>query len=184
MVSYQELAIDPETAEEFLPDSPFFEGLQIYTPELGGVYFSPRFLPDRIRVRKQRELDRQTTFCSSENVSDSGEKNREIHISGKLREVELDVFNAVLDAGELMRLICEAGAYNVYVDEGEIDGPVGIDHKRQENLWDYSLDLVTDPELTGQGGSDIISGADRLTGERENDAPELPNLSERPSTGR
>lgn len=131
--------------------------------------FRPRYSPERIRVRKERNLDRSESFCEGEDVSDTGSKNREIHISGRIRDSATNVFDAVLDEGSRFTLICAAGTYRVYVDEGEYDGVQGRDGKTGENLWQYSLDLVADPISEQRDGPGIIDDGGRDLDDRDID---------------
>jgi hypothetical protein len=107
-----------------------------------GLTFAPKFFPDRIQVDKQRNLDRQQDFCGDEDVTDTGAKNREVHVSGRLIGYELDVFDVVGDLGETMDMSSSTWSGKVYVKNAEYEGPTGYYPPREALIWEYSLDLV------------------------------------------
>jgi hypothetical protein len=110
---------------------------------IGALSFGPFYAPNRLSVSKERELNRQETFCGGEDVTDMGSKNREIHVAGALLEYELAAFEALLDSADALDLTTQGWSGEVRVDGGEYEGPVGRDGRTQEYLFKYSLDLVS-----------------------------------------
>lgn len=109
----------------------------------GAVLFGPYYAPKRISVTKERELNRQENFCGGEDVTDLGSKNREIHVSGVLREEELLVFESVMDTDAALDLTTHGWGGQVRVKSAEYEGPIGRDSQTREYLFGYSLDLVS-----------------------------------------
>jgi len=113
----------------------------------GSLSFGPHYVPTRISVTKERELDRQGNFCGGEDVTDLGSKNRDIHVSGIVLEVELETFETLLDNEGTFDLITSGWSGEVRVAGGEYEGPVGFDGSTRQHLFKYSIDLVsTGPE--------------------------------------
>ena len=110
---------------------------------LGPVTFGPYYSPGRISVTKSRNLNRQKNFCGGEDVTDLGSKNREIHVAGFLLETELDAFGSLLDNDEELDLTTPGWSGEVMVKEGEYEGPVAMDNRTREQLYKYSLDVVS-----------------------------------------
>lgn len=125
--------------------------------------FAPQLFPETIRVRKQRELNRTQGFCKGEDVVDEGTKNREVHVTGRLRGFEIEAFHDLLDAGEPMELTSSTWSGEVYVKEGEVEGPDGYFPRDNELYWTYTLDLVStgldEPQDSGNG---VVSGLENL----------------------
>lgn len=112
--------------------------------EPGTAVFIPSFFPENVRMRKQRELDRQRGFCGGENVSDTGSKNVEIHVQGKmLGEVEKDQLRTVGGLGKKVEIVSTTWSGEAYIKELEIEGPVGWHPPRSEFLFEYTLDFVS-----------------------------------------
>jgi len=153
--------LDPRLKSDFGGGGGELPELQKFVLSNQDIIFAPRYYPERVRVRKQRELDRSSGFCKGEDVTDQGSKNREFHITGPLRHNETRVFDAVIDSGDPFDMITDAGTYEVLVSEGEYDGPQGVDGPSRQLLWTYTIDLVStgrdEPEPSGNG---VISGPD------------------------
>jgi hypothetical protein len=129
----------------------------------GSPSFQPFYVPERRPVSKERNLNRKENWCGGEDVNDWGAKNREIHVSGLLLDSELDTFNAVLDSGETFDLVMPAWSGEVNVLAGELDGPVAVDARKKEYLYQYTLDLVStgrDEVVSTTADGIISSGAD------------------------
>jgi hypothetical protein len=110
----------------------------------GDFFFAPQHYPETIRVRKQRELDRSKGFCGGEQVTDTGSKNREIHITGKMRgEQEKYYFSEIVDDGGPFDMSSTTWSGEVRVSEGEYEGPVMWHPPSGEYYYDYTLDLVS-----------------------------------------
>lgn len=109
----------------------------------GQVTFAPTYVPNRFRVKKSRNLDRQENFCGREDVSDLGAKNRELHISGYMREPEIDAFDDVVDASEPFNLVTPGWVGEIRIGDGEYEGPNKIDPRTGDSLYKYTLDVVS-----------------------------------------
>jgi hypothetical protein len=107
------------------------------------VVFAPRYYPDTFRVRKERNLDRSKNFCSGEDVSDKGSKNREIHIAGVITSDEKDTFDRMCDVSEYFELTSATWSGEVRVEMGEYEGPTGYHSITDSSLFQYTLDLVS-----------------------------------------
>lgn len=109
--------------------------------------FAPQFPPDRFRVRKVRNLEKDDKLCEGQNVTDNGSENRVIHVSGVMvSSYELMAFEEILDLKVPLEVdtMGEAFEGEVRVDEGEYEGPIGVDASSQFSYhWRYSLDLVS-----------------------------------------
>ncbi|MFC7165859.1 hypothetical protein [Halospeciosus flavus] len=108
-----------------------------------GVTFAPTYVPTRISVSKERNLNREDNFCGTEDVSDLGSKNREVHISGLIRESELDSLGNLLDANFPMRVIAPGWSGEIRVMDGEFEGPRAFDPQNREPLYKYSLNVLS-----------------------------------------
>lgn len=111
-----------------------------------GANFGPFFMPDRIAVSKERNLVRHANFCGLEDVFEIHGHNREVHVSGKLRESELPAFERVLDHRQPADLITPSWSGEIRVIKGDHEGPIGYDPQVGEFIWEYSLDLVSTGE--------------------------------------
>jgi hypothetical protein len=106
--------------------------------------FVPSFYPETIRVRRQRELDRQRGYCGGEDVSDTGAKNSDVHIQGKmLGDVEKSQLYSIAGLGDPLEMVATAWSGEVYIKEVEVEGPTGWHPPRSEFIYDYTLDLVS-----------------------------------------
>ena len=111
-----------------------------------GANFGPFFMPDRISVTKERNLVRHANFCGNEDVFEVHGHNREIHVSGKLRENELPAFERLLDHNQPADLASPSWEGEVRVVKGEYEGPIGWEPQTGQYLYQYSLDLVSTGE--------------------------------------
>ncbi len=111
-----------------------------------GANFGPFFMPERVSVTKERNLVRHANFCGLEDIFEVHGHNREIHVSGKLRETELTAFERLLDHNQPTDLIVPSWSGEVRVIKGEHEGPVGWEPQTRQFLYDYSIDFVS----TGQ----------------------------------
>lgn len=134
--------------------------------------FAPPLYPEQLRVRKQRNLDRQENFCDGEDISDSGSKNREIHISGRVRGPGmLALLNNAADADEVFDLVTDAWVGEVRIKEVEYEIMQGYDPRTGEQYWQYTIDVVStgrdedfDDLSTGfSGGGDDAFSDDDIT---------------------
>ncbi len=123
-----------------------FSGSNSFSVTGNGADFGPFFMPDRISVSKKRNLVRHANFCGLEDVFEIHGHNREIHISGMMRERELSAFERLLDHNQPADLLIPGWSGEVRVVEGEQEGPVAWEPQNGEYLWKYSVDFVS----TGQ----------------------------------
>ena len=110
------------------------------------MYFGPAYVPERIQLNKERNLVRHANFCGLEDVFEIHGHNREIHVSGWLRQDELSAFERVLDHNQVADLITPGWSGRVRVVKGEHEGPEAWDPRANQWLWKYSLDLVSTGE--------------------------------------
>lgn len=130
-------------------------------PEVSGPSFRPVLYPERIQVTKEREIDRQKNFCSEEDATDNGSKNRDIHVNGPVTNNQLDALNTLGEVGEPYTLVTATWSGEVLVSTIEIEGPTGWWPQRGTMLWEYRIDLVSTgkDEGSSQGNNGgIISG--------------------------
>lgn len=110
----------------------------------GETQFTPRFFPETIRVTKERRLDRKQGVCEDEVVSDNGSKNRDIHISGRLRgEAEKQALDALGDSSDVLTVTSTTWSGDVRIANIEYEGPVGWHPPTGELDWSYTLDVVS-----------------------------------------
>lgn len=133
-----------------------------------GFEFAPFFMPERISVSKERNLVRHANFCGLEDVFEVHGHNREIHISGKMRESYLPSFARVLDHNNEADLDAPGWSGKVRVVKGEHEGPVAYDPHTKEFQYQYSLDLVSTGENEAQHirnyNAGIVSGGGGSSG--------------------
>jgi hypothetical protein len=155
------MVIPPRGAPEPTGDIDTDSRQQPFVVEGSVARFAPQLFPETIRVRKQRKLNRTQGFCAGEDVVDEGTKNREVHVTGRLRGFEIEAFHDLLDTGEPMELTSSTWSGEVYVKEGEVEGPDGYFPRDNELYWTYTLDLVStgldEPQNSGNG---VVSGRD------------------------
>lgn len=127
----------------------------------GAATLAPHYVPERMTMNKERELDKSDNFCGGQDVTDTGSKNRVIHISGKLRSNEVGAFNSALNKNDPFDIVTPAWSGQVRLEAGEIEGPIGIDPINNMTLFKYSLDAVSTGIDEGGGQAPehgIISG--------------------------
>lgn len=117
-----------------------------------GLTFGPEYYPEKVKPGKERNLSREEGMCEGEHVSDTGSKNIEINIRGFLLESEKDTFWDLLDAGDTFRMVSMPWSGDVYVDSGDLEGPLGIDNQLDEWVYEYTLQVVQ------AGGEEIQNG--------------------------
>lgn len=127
--------------------------------------FRPEYIPNRIKLSKERKLSRNSGFCGLEDVHESHGKNREVHLSGYILRSELESFSKVLDWNKEAELVTPGlpEGLIVRVNQGDREGPVAYDPQYNEYQWRYSLDLLStgDSERRAQSTEDgIISEGD------------------------
>jgi hypothetical protein len=111
--------------------------------EQGGVYFAPFFAPTRIENSKERNLSREENFCGGEDVTDLGSKNRDIHVSGIIRQSEIKSFDVIVETHGTLDLLTDGWGGEVRVAGGNWEGPVAVDPQSREKLYKYSFDFVS-----------------------------------------
>lgn len=141
----------------------------------GDATFVPTLHPETIRVRKQRNLNRQAGFCGGEDVSDNGSKNRNIHITGKvIGELERENAMALADSNQPLTVSSSTWSGEVRVKEVEVEGPSGWYPPRRAMFWEYTIDLVStgrdeqedtlDEIVEGNPAREDFEGEDELRG--------------------
>lgn len=108
----------------------------------GPVNFEPTYYPERVKPSKKRELDREAGLCNGEQVTDTGSKNKDIHVSGYILESEKSTFWDLLDSGEELKMIAMPWSGHVYVKDGDLEGPLGIDNQQGEWVYEYTMTVV------------------------------------------
>lgn len=107
-----------------------------------GITFAPTYYPERVSVSKERRLQRTPGLCADQNVNDIGAKNREFHVNGFVLEGEKETLEDVIDSGRPFTLSSMPKSARVLMESTEIEGPVGIDTKHNEWIYEYTLDAV------------------------------------------
>lgn len=115
----------------------------VFALQSSSISFVTEWVPTRFVWTKERNLDREENFCGHESVSDLGSKNREIRITGPMKESLIRVFNDVLDSDEPFVLVSPAWDGEVRVRNGEIEGPTLSDPHSDEDIYKYVLNLVS-----------------------------------------
>ena len=160
--------IPPSGFDAFAPggdsSSPAGSGTQDMFAIYGNADFAPYYVPRRFSFSKERNLDRTENFCGNEDVSDLGAKNREMHVSGLIRETELPAFNNLLDTSDPVEMVSPGWSGEVRVMDGEFEGPRSTDPATKQYLYQYSINLVSTgrDEMGSNHGeeSDPLSGPD------------------------
>lgn len=131
------------------------------------LFFVPVIYPETLRVRKQRNLDRQENFCGGEDVSDTGSKNRDVHIVGVIRGRDVvEDLNEIADAEVAFEMSSATWSGEIRIKELEIEGPDGYYPPTHEMYWQYTLDAVStglDEEQRDNGVIDDGSSSDDST---------------------
>jgi len=117
----------------------------------GGVTFGPAYIPTRFSIKKDRNLNREDNFCGNEDISDLGSKNREIHISGPLREDEIGAFGDLLDHNDPLGIVTPGWGGEIRIKGGEYEGPRSIDPRSGQALYKFTLDVVSTGRDEAQG---------------------------------
>lgn len=97
--------------------------------------FSPSLYPT-VTVSKARNKVRTDNVCDGETIEDSGSKNREILVSGKVFRSELSAFDGLLDVNDPLDLLADEWVGEVEIVDGEFT-PYAKDQLR------YTLNLVS-----------------------------------------
>lgn len=122
-----------------------------------GIYFAPFFSPSRVSNSKERNLHWDENFCGGEDVTDTGSKNRDIHIAGLIKESEIASFDRIVESNDPHVLVVDGWEGEVRVKSGEWEGPVAFEPQSQERLFQYSFDFVsTGRDEAGDGYEDGI----------------------------
>lgn len=112
----------------------------------GDVTLRPKYAPGTIRVRKRREVDGKANICGGEDVTDTGSKNRRIHITGQTLNDEVQKVHELADNGNPFILTSATWSGNVLIEEVEIEGPKRYDPIEKQFLWEYTIDAVATGE--------------------------------------
>lgn len=123
----------------------------------GTTIFAPDVFPNTLRATKERNINRSSNFCGGEDVSDQGMKNKDIHVSGYVKQDKTASVWNVVNEGALVELTSPIWSGEVRVKETELSGPSGYDPDSQKFYFEYVFDLVS----TGKdepGGPENESG--------------------------
>jgi hypothetical protein len=113
--------------------------------------FAPSIYPAEIVVSKERTKARNENLCEGETVDDTGSKNREILVTGKILRSELQAFDDLLDDGPEFDMLADEWVGEVEVLDGEYRG-AGLD------VYRFKLNLVsTGRDEGGYTGNGILS---------------------------
>jgi len=115
---------------------------------IGEGDFEPRYYPEKCVPTKERNLSREDGLCDGEQITDTGSKNVELNIRGFLLEDKKDSFWEILDSGKKYRLVSMPWSGDVFVKNGDLRGPKGIDRNRDKWVYEYTLQVV---EAGGSG---------------------------------
>lgn len=115
-------------------------GFEIYNDEFT---FAPFFYPSRVVVSKAQKITRDGTPCGGEDVENVGSENREIHIVGVIRQHEKFALERLLDQTDELNIISLSWSGEIKLDEGDYEGPIGVDPHTNEFHWKYTLNLVS-----------------------------------------
>jgi len=108
--------------------------------------FIPEFYPEDFTQMKKKEFNRYGGNCNGESISIKVIKNREFHVTGKLLQSEIPIFQALLDLDNQVDLISPLtpdGGMECFVKKGELGNQSGWDPKRREWKFHYTLDLIS-----------------------------------------
>jgi hypothetical protein len=154
---------------EFFNDEPIENSPEPGFEILGKYQFSPVYLPGTVRVTKERNLNRKPSFCKGEDVTDTGSKNRDIHIAGRINLQEKKKLDTMVNEEEVYTLSCPTWTGDVRIKMVEYEGPTGHDSNTGGFLFKYSMDLVsTGPDEGNLGNGIIAEPGDEDTGTSAN----------------
>lgn len=145
----------PTSDEDAVPQlHPEPESLELWSEHLT---FAPLYPPGPGTWRKDRDLTRQKGMCDGEDVEDGGGTNRELHITGTMRNRERHIFEAVMDADHPFYVFTSGWTGWCRVSTAEYKGPTGSDPNGGMH-WKYTLDLVSTgkSEYADDHGSGIV----------------------------
>lgn len=123
-----------------------------------GIQFTPFIFPERVQVTKERNLDRKQDYCAGEDVTDNGSKNRDIHISGRLTNEELQSLDRLGNSDNTHTMVSATWNGEVRVATIEYEGPVGWYPPANSMLWKYRIDLVSTGKDERDGEQSIEDG--------------------------
>lgn len=83
------------------------------------MVFAPKVYPENVVVSKERNVTREENLCKNESVEDAGSKNREILVTGIIRQSEKVWLDALLDSGGPHDLIADEWTGEVQLLDGE-----------------------------------------------------------------
>lgn len=107
------------------------------------VTFAPLYPPSGFAYTKDRDPNRNKNSCEGEDIADSGGKNREVRVSGKMRQRERPLFERLVDSTEPFMLTTFGWSGEVRLGDGnKYRGPVGF-NEDGDLLWEYTLNLIS-----------------------------------------
>lgn len=145
--------IGPENPNEQL-------GFEISAP--GSFWsFVPDFYPSDFTQSKETELKRYGGDCNGESVSIKKIKNREVHVTGKVLESEVSIFNTMMDTSGVVDLISPLTpnkGLECHIKQAELGNQAGVDPFTGQRVFEYKVDLVsTGKDEYGSQTNDIVS---------------------------
>jgi hypothetical protein len=117
--------------------------------------FAPSMYPSVV-VSKSRNKDRQDNLCDGETITDTGSKNREILITGKVYRSELAAFDGLLDLGDPLDLLSDEWVGEIEIIDGEY-------RQYAKDMYSYQLNIVSTGKDEGTYvGDGVISSGQNL----------------------
>lgn len=107
------------------------------------IGFEPTYYPERVNPKRKRNVEREDALCEGQDIIDNGAKNVDLHVEGYLIGSEKSTFWEILANGAEYRLISMPWSGFVKIKSGNLEGPIGIDDKEREFVYDYTLKLVS-----------------------------------------
>lgn len=103
-------------------------------------FFVPRYYPEDVDIKKEREIDEQKALCEGQYVKDLGGKNRRCTASGVVLGHNTSQFNRLLNLGEPIEFQSMQWSGEVLVKSGNLRGPFRWDGG--ESAWWFKFDLT------------------------------------------
>lgn len=104
--------------------------------------FKPKYYPEKVNPTKKRNIKREDGLCENESVSDNGSKNIDISVRGYLLEPHRSVFWSVMHTGGQYKMSAQPWSGHVYIEDGDLRGPIGVDDHYNEWVYEYTFQLV------------------------------------------
>lgn len=128
-----------------------------FTLDNDDVEFHPEYYPEKVKPSKDRNLSREEGLCEGEHVEDTGSKNIEINIRGYLLGEMKDTFWNLLNHGGEFRMVAMPWSGDVYIKNGDLRGPKGVDNVENDWVYEYSIQVV-EAQGDGMENDGIVDG--------------------------